>query len=223
MKTALFSVLAFSIFIIAGLNREAYAQKPKHKTEKIIIRSSDEGPMEINSLRDTIIISNDGKDTTFIKTTNDGKKKKVTVRKVITSGKTEESLHWVEAENETLDTEDGDHVVVRKSKEGEPHTIFIEKRITKDDDSDSIIVKEIRGKELADEKDFNFDEPGGAKQTSVSVITENGKEIENDGDGKTTIIYINDDNKDHRRKIKKHGKHQKTYIIEETKTIKKQE
>jgi hypothetical protein len=222
MKTTLFPALAFSFFVVAGLiPNKAEAQKPKHKTEKIIIRSSDDGPVELNSLRDTIIISKDGKDTTFISTTKDGKEQKVTVRKVITSGKTQESMNWVEAETETLDTDDGDHVIVRKSKDGEARTFFIEKRISGDNDSDSIVVREIRGKEFPDDNDLTFDEPMGGKNRTITVVKTDGENIKTDSDGKTTIIYMNDDRKGRNHKIKKHGKQQKIYIIEEEKTIKK--
>jgi hypothetical protein len=223
MKTSLISALVFSFFLVVELlPGNADAQKPK--SEKIIIKSSDDEPMSFENLHDTIIISKDGKDTTIIKTMQDGKEKKVTVRKIITSGEDKDNLHWVEAEIGTMtEEENGDQVIVSKSKSGEPHTIRIEKRITKGDGSDSVIIKEIRHKELSDAGDITFDEPTGEKHTTVTVITSDGKDIETEGDGKTTIIYINDDKKCRRHKINKHGKQQKVYIIGEEKTIKKEE
>jgi hypothetical protein len=224
MKTTLFKALAISIFLFAvSITEKADAQKPKTKTDKIIIRSSDSEPLEIENLRDTIIISKDGKDTTIIKTMQDGKEKKVTVRKVITSGNTDESMHWVEAETETLEKGEGEEVIVKKSKKGEPRTIYIEKRITKGDTSDSISVNGIRLKELPGDEDILLDEPAGKKYKTVTVITSDGKRIEKEGDENTTVIYITDDSKCRHHKVKKGKKHQKVYIIEEEKTINKEE
>jgi hypothetical protein len=223
MKTTLISSLAITLFCFTGfLTENANAQNPQNKTEKIIIKSSDGGSMAIDKLRDTIIISNDGKDTTIIKTTQDGKEKKVTVRKVITSGNDKDDMHWVEAETELNDV-GGDHVIVEKSESGEPHTIRIEKRITKEDGSDSVVIKEIRHKELPEGEDISFDEHTGGKHKTITIITGDGKEkeIETNGDGQTIIIYINDDDDDHHHKTKKQGKHEKTYVIEEEKSIKK--
>jgi hypothetical protein len=223
MKTKFISTIAIFIFVIAGLMPEnTSAQKPKSKTEKIIVRSSDGEPMEIDNLRDTIIISKDGKDTTIIKTMKDGREKKVTVHKVITSGDDKGDLHWVEAETEIND-DDGKHVIVSKSSSGEPCIIKIEKRITKGDGSDSVVVKEIRHKELSDDEDFSWEESIGEKHKTITVISSDGKDIETEGDGKTTIIYMNDDKKGRHHKMKKHGRQQKVYIIEEEKTIKKEE
>jgi len=222
MKTTLFTSLVLGTFLFAGfLPVKVLAQKPKAKTEKIIIRSSDSGPMEIENLRDTIIISKDGKDTTIIKTTQDGKEKKVTVRKIITSGNTEDNMHWVEADTETLDKGDGDEVIVRKQKDGEPRTIYIEKRITRGSDSDSVVEKDIRLKEFPDDKDMNFDEPAGERHKTITIISGDDKTVQKEMDDNTTVIYIQDDSKCHHHKSKKHDKQQKTYIIEEEKTIQK--
>lgn len=222
MKTALFTFLASGIFLFAGfMPGKVLAQKPKTKTDKIIIRSSDDKPMVMENLRDTIIVSNDGKDTTIIKTTMEGKEKKVTVRKIITSGITEDNMHWVEAETETLDKGDGDQVIVRKHKGDEPRTIFIEKRINRDGEADSVVLKEIRHMKPGSDMDMNIDEPAGKRHKTVTVITEDGKTIEKEEGDNTTVIYIREDGKDGHHKSKKHGKHRKTYTIEETKTINK--
>jgi len=225
MKTNLISAMVVSFFLGVGLMPgNADAQKPENKTEKIIIKSWGSEPMTFDNLRDTIIISKDGKDTTFISTTHDGKEKKVTVRKVITSGSDKEKMLWVEAEPGTMtEGENGDQVIVSKAKNGEPRTIRIEKRISKGDDSDSLVVKETRHAGLPGDEDIIFDEPNGVKHKTVTVIEGDGDDINAEGDGKTTVIYINDDNKGRSSRIKKHGRHQKVYIIEEDKTITKKE
>jgi len=225
MKTALLAATAVTFFLFAGLMPDkANAQKPKNETQKIIIRSSGSEPMEFENLRDTTIISQDGKDTTIISTTQDGKEKKVTVRKIITSGSDKDNLHWVEAETEIQNEDDTDHVIISKSKDGDSRTIRIEKRIVKGDGTDSAAGKEIMHMELSGDEDIIFDEPLGKKHKTITIITSGGNEPETAGDENTTIIYLNDDPKCHHHKMKKgDGKHHKLYIIEEEKTIKKEE
>jgi hypothetical protein len=219
MKTTLLSTLALTAFLFAGLMPDkANAQKPQKKSEKITIRSSDGKPMEFENLHDTVIISKDGRDTTIIRTTQEGKEKKITVRKIITSGSDMDSMDWAEAETEI----DGEHVFMNKSKDGSPRVIRIEKHINMGDGADSVEVKEIRHKEGKD--DAIFDEPTGKRHKIVKIITRDGKEneIESEGD-ETTIIYLNDDLECPHHKMKKgDSKHHKVYVIKEEKSDKKE-
>ena len=213
MKTTLLAALAITFFISIGLiPGEASAQKTKNITEKRITRSPGSEPIVFENLHDTMIVSKDGKDTTIIRTTQDGKEKKVTVRKIITSGNDKANLDRFETETETEMEEPGN----KGSR-----TIRIEKRITIGGGADSVVTKKISLRDLRGEDEPIFDEPSGAKHKTIKIITHNGKEIETDGDENTTIIYLDDDAKcDHHNVKKGDGKHRKVYVIEEDKNTK---
>jgi hypothetical protein len=211
MKTTFLTALAVSFFLsIALFPKMADAQKQKH--EKIIIRSSGGDELKLGSMRDTLIVSKDGKDTTIIKTTREGNKKNITVRKIITSGNEKDSTLTVEAIT-GLPDDDMMKMMKHRSNGGKTSTMKVVK-VIKGDGSDSYTIEESGPGGLAEDEDILFDEPACAKHSCVKVIRSDAGDFESEENGNVKIIYLNNDRKGNCCKMKRQrGKHQKIYII----------
>jgi len=211
MKTTFFTALAVSFFLsLALLPKMADAQKQKH--EKIIIRSLGGDDLKLGSMRDTLIVSKDGKDTTIIKTTREGNRKNITVRKIITSGNEKDSTLTVEATT-GLPDDDMMQMMKHRSNGGKTSTMKVVK-VIKGDGSDSYTIEESGPGGLEEDEDIVLDEPACAKHSCVKVIRSDAGDFENEENGNIKIIYLNNDRKSNCCKMKRqHGKHQKIFII----------
>jgi hypothetical protein len=208
MKTTFFTAFAVSLFLSSALlPKMADAQKQKH--EKIIIKSSGGDDLKMGSLRDTVIISKDGKDTTIIKTTREGNRKNITVRKIITSGNAKDSTLTVEAITGLPD----DDMMKNRPNGSKTSTMKVVKLI-KDDGSDSYTIEESGPEGLADDQDIRLDEPACTKHSCIKVIRSDDGDFESEENGNIKIIYLNNDRKSNCCKMKRQrGKHQKIYLI----------
>ncbi|MEI6748857.1 MAG: hypothetical protein WCM93_06830 [Bacteroidota bacterium] len=212
MKTKLLTALLVT-FLLSGvlLPGKADAQKTKH--EKVVIRSSDGKSMQLGSLRDTTIISKDGKDTTIILNTTDGKEKKITVRKIISSGSDKDATLYVDAETGEPGDEELSEMMQCMPKCEKSCKLKIVKMTGNEGEPGSYIIKECGPGGFSDIEDISFDEPLSAGH-SCKVIRGGCGDFESAGDGKIIVIILNDDSNKRCCKMKRHrSKHQKIYVI----------